>query len=149
MKQLSILLLLATLLGFTFTSCSSDNENINNTSIDGKWEFSQYGTGPIGKEVLNDRINATECGKDYLEFLSDGTYKVVLFSKDNGKCSTSGDNGKYIKNGSTLSLIKANAENLEPANSEIIVLNETTLKIRILSQIEKETVSEIVIFKKI
>lgn len=149
MKKLNILLLFITTLGLTFTSCSSDNENGNNSSIVGKWEFSQYGVGPIGQEIFIDRSNITECGKDYMEFLSDGTYKVVLFKKDNGKCTTIEDNGKYIKNGSTLSLKKDNIENLEPAESEIITLNESTLKLRILNKIENQTVSEISILKKI
>lgn len=150
MKKLSILLFFLITIGLTFTSCSNDNNNnASNASIVGKWEFSQHGIGPVGKEILTDRVNITECGKDYMEFLSNETYKVVLFRKDNGQCNTSEDNGKYTKTGSTLSLKKGNIENLEPANSEIIVLNETTLKIRIISQIEKETISEIVIFKKI
>ena len=149
MKKLNILLLFITTLALTFTSCSSDNENENNSSIVGKWEFSQYGVGPIGQEILTDRSNTTECGKDYMEFLSDGTYKVVLFKKDNGKCITMEDSGKYIKNGSTLSLKKGNIENLEPADSEIITLNESTLKLRILNKIENQTVSEISILKKI
>ncbi|QSB26789.1 lipocalin family protein [Flavobacterium sp. CLA17] len=149
MKQLTILFLFITALGLTFTSCSNDSDNDNNASIVGKWEFSQYGIGSIGQEILTDRINVVECGKDYMEFLSDGTYKVILFRKENGKCITLEDSGKYTKNGSTLSLIKNNIEELEPADSEIIILNNTTLKIRIISQIEKETVSELVIFKKV
>lgn len=150
MKKLSILLFFLTTIGLTSTSCSNDdNDNMSNTSIVGKWEFSQHGIGPVGKEIFTDRVNTTECGKDYMEFLTDETYKVVLFKKESGQCSTSVDNGKYTKIGSTLSLKKGNLENLEPANSEIIVLNETTLKIQIISQIENETVSQIVIFKKI
>jgi hypothetical protein len=149
MKQLTILFFFITALGLTFTSCSNDSDNDNNASIVGKWEFLQYGIGTIGQEVLTDRINVTECGKDYMEFLPDGTYKVILFRKENGKCRILEDNGKYTKNGSTLSLIKNNIEELEPANSEIMILNNTTLKIRIISQIEKETVSELVIFKKV
>lgn len=150
MKKLGILLFFLITIGLTFLSCSNDdNNNVSNASIFGKWEFSQHGIGPVGKEIFTDRVNTTECGNDYMEFLSDETYKVVLFRKDNGQCSTSEDNGKYTKIGSTLSLKKGNIENLEPANSEIIALNKTTLKIRIISQVEKETVSQIVIFKKI
>ncbi|WP_428230169.1 lipocalin family protein [Flavobacterium sp.] len=150
MKKLSTLFLFLTTIGVISTSCSNDDSStVNNASIVGKWEFSQYGIGPVGKEIFTDRTNITECGKDYMEFLSDGTYKIVLFKKDNGKCVTMEDDGKYTKNGSILSLKKGNIENLEPANSEIILLNKSSLKIRITSQIEKETVSEISIFKKI
>jgi hypothetical protein len=154
MKKTSILFLFITTLIFTATSCSNDSDNENNASIVGKWEILQYGIGPIDHEIFTDRVNVTECGKDYIEFLSDGTYKIILFSKHKEECYTIEDNGKYIKNESTLSLIKylLDSDHIiesEPANSEIIVLNENTLKIRILTKTEKETVSQISIFKKI
>lgn len=154
MKKTNILFLFITTLIFTATSCSNDNDNENNASIVGKWEILQYGIGPIDHEIFTDRVNVTECGKDYIEFLSDGTYKIILFSKHKEECYTIEDNGKYIKNESTLSLIKylLDSDHIvesEPANSEIIVLNESTLKIRILTETEKETVSQISIFKKI
>ena len=147
MKKLSTLFLFITILALTFASCSSDNNN--EVSIVGKWEFTQYGIGPLGKEVLSDRVNMTDCGRDYMEFLSDGTYKVVLFTKDNGECSTLKDSGKYTLNGSIFTLRKGGIENLEPANSELTILNKTTIKIRIIPPIEKESISEISILKKI
>lgn len=149
MKKLSTLFLFITILALTFVSCSSDSDNDNKVSIVGKWEFTQYGIGPLGKEVLSDRVNMTDCGRDYMEFLSDGTYKVVLFTKDNGECSTLKDSGKYTLNGSIFTLRKGGIENLEPANSELTVLNKTTIKIRIIPPIEKESISEISILKKI
>lgn len=154
MKKTSILFLFITTLIFTATSCSNDSDDENNASIVGKWEFSQYGIGPIDHEIFTDRVNVTECGKDYIEFLSDGTFKVVLFRKENGDCATSKDNGKYIKNESTLSLIiyMLDSDHIiesEPTDSEIIMLNESTLKFRFLTKTEKETVSQISIFKKI
>ncbi|KIC03150.1 hypothetical protein OA88_05085 [Flavobacterium sp. JRM] len=154
MKKNYILFLFVTVLGLSISSCSSDSDNDDNASIVGKWEILQYGIGPIDHEIFTDRVNVTECGKDYIEFLSDGTYKIILFSKHKEECYTIEDNGKYIKNESTLSLIKyiQDSEHIiesEPANSEIIVLNKSTLKIRILTKTEKETVSQISIFKKI
>ncbi|MCV9929841.1 lipocalin family protein [Flavobacterium sp. LS1R49] len=146
MKKNYILFLFVAVLGLAISSCSSDNDN--DASIVGKWAFSQYGIGAGGQEALQDHDNEIECGKDYMEFFADGTYKVILFDKENGKCVTIQDGGQYTKNGSTLTL-KGSEEEPEAVDSEIVILDDSTLKTQRSYEVEKVKVSEIFIYKKI
>ena len=111
-----------------FTSCSSDddNGNGNTSSIVGAWEFTKTGYSMDGtNEILVDYDNECPTMKDKIEFKSNGTFVSTYYDED---CVLEEYTESYTVDGNT---IKVTDEG-DTDEGEIMILNNTTLKIRFL-----------------
>jgi hypothetical protein len=134
MKKFKVLLCAVLVAGFSFTSCSDDDEdttpvNGGNTSasIEGRWYFSQEGTGTesMAESSLRDYDHADDCGKDYVLFNEGGVLKTIEFDGDDN-CAQIVRETAWAKNGNTLTF----GTGAEATTAEVIALTSTTLKIR-------------------
>jgi hypothetical protein len=108
------------------TSYSSDDDS--SASIEGKWETTYEGTiTAAGKEELTPvQANGT-CSNDYIEFLKGGTFNEIIFQSD---CTSNNDSGTWSKKDNKLT-IKYDG-NTTSDIAEIIKLNQTTLKLKVI-----------------
>ncbi|WP_445716775.1 lipocalin family protein [Flavobacterium sp.] len=125
------LLLLVSILSFslTFNSCSNDDDNSSDTNgtIVGEWEFLKEGTIVSGTETLSAYIHTAGCTKDYLEFKSNGIAEDYSYEKPAGSCIEYVDSATWTKDGNALSINYGGGDFF---NGDILILNNTTLKIR-------------------
>ena len=147
MKKITILFLSVMTLGLSVTSCSSDDDD-DSASIVGKWEYTKEGYSVAGQEDLEDYEHLTQCGRDNIEFLTDGSFKTQFFEIEEEECITQNGNGEYVRDGKKLT-IKGTEEDPEESVSEILFIDENTLKIKTDVTFEGQTFSEISVFKKI
>ncbi|TDM00254.1 MAG: hypothetical protein C4K58_03245 [Flavobacteriaceae bacterium] len=90
MKTISKFFFLFVFTLFGLISCEDDNPPTSKTdyssSIVGKWEFLKTGE-KVNNQILWDDNIDLECGKDYIEFSQDKSYKDINFySGENGIC---------------------------------------------------------------
>lgn len=125
MKRFGILVALALVMGLSFTSCGSDDDNSNNIgSVVGKWNFESVKytvNGASETEVYDD--NEPGCAKDYLEFFENGSAVSGDYVED---CELLQDPATYTRSGNTLT-IDADGFISTP---EVVIANGTTLVLR-------------------
>lgn len=122
---------LVTILFLILSSCSSGGSDSTSTDAQlvGKWEVFQgavYPAGTVitGNEPLTNFNFACPTQKDYAQFGSEGTAKVVTY---NSACSEEPNIGTYTK---TDFLINFYQSGVYDGSWEIISLNNTTLKVK-------------------
>lgn len=146
MKKL--FLLVATILSISFTGCSKDDDNSSSASqhelILGSWRFSQEGSIINGQEVLDNYDNAApQCGFDYVEFRSSSEIKEYIYDTDiNSNCMNFLNSGNWSISGNNQLSISFDSNTII---NEILVLNQTTLKVKYASG----GVARIIVFNKI
>ena len=148
LKMKKLFLLVATILSISFTGCSKDDDNSSSASqhelILGNWRFSQEGSIINGQEVLDSYDNAApQCGFDYLEFRSSSEIREFIYDTDiNSNCMNFLNSGNWSLSGTNqLSITFDSSTTI----SEILVLNQTTLKVKYVSG----GVARIIVFNKI
>lgn len=146
MKKL--LFLVATIVSISFIGCSKDDDNSSSTSqhelILGNWRYTQEGSIINGQEVLDSYDNAApQCGFDYVEFRSSSEIREFIYDTDiNSNCMNFLNSGNWSISGTNqLSVTFDSSTTI----NEILVLNQTTLKVKYASG----GVARIIVFTKI
>ena len=129
MKKRILLFVSIVSLSLTFNSCSKDDDSSSETSgtIIGEWEFLKEGTIVSGTEFLSVYEHTSGCNKNYIEFKSNGIAEDYYYEKPAGSCVEFVDEATWTKDGNALSLNYGGGDFFD---SEIMILNNTTLKIK-------------------
>ena len=129
MKKRVLLFVSIVSLSLTFNSCSKDDDSSSSTSgtIVGEWEFLKEGTIVSGTEFLSPFEHTSGCTKNYIEFKSNGMAEDYYYEKPSGSCVEFVDEATWTKNGNALSVNYGGGDFFD---SEIMILNSTTLKIK-------------------
>ena len=117
------------LVSLSFVSCNKDDDNDLQTSgsIVGKWEFLKEGAIVSGQEILTAYNHTSGCSKDFLDFKSNGIADDYSYEKPSGSCVEFVDAATWVKVGNTLSVNYGDGDFFD---GEIMILNNTTLKIK-------------------
>lgn len=135
MKKIGILVASALVMGLSFTSCSSDDDNSNNIgSIVGKWNFdsAKYTVDGVSESEPYDD-HEPGCAKDYLEFLDNGSAIAGDYVEG---CVLIPDAATYTRSGNVLTIDDEGSID----TSEILVANATTLVLRYVDTYEDGTI---------
>lgn len=129
MKKRVLLFVSIVSLSLTFNSCSKDDDSSSSTSgtIVGEWEFLKEGTIVSGTEFLSPFEHTSGCTKNYIEFKSNGIAEDYYYEKPSGSCVEYVDEATWTKDGDALSVNYGGGDFFD---SEIMILNSTTLKIK-------------------
>ena len=129
MKKRVLLFVSIVSLSLTFNSCSKDDDSSSSTSgtIVGEWEFLKEGTIVSGTEFLSPFEHTSGCTKNYIEFKSNGMAEDYYYEKPSGSCVEFVDEATWTKDGNALSVNYGGGDFFD---SEIMILNSTTLKIK-------------------
>ncbi|MCK6607793.1 MAG: lipocalin family protein [Flavobacterium sp.] len=129
MKKRVLLFVSIVSLSLTFNSCSKDDDSSSSTSgtIVGEWEFLKEGTIVSGTEFLSPFEHTSGCTKNYIEFKSNGMAEDYYYEKPSGSCVEYVDEATWTKEGNALSVNYGGGDFFD---SEIMILNSTTLKIK-------------------
>lgn len=129
MKKRVLLFVSIVSLSLTFNSCSKDDDSSSSTSgtIVGEWEFLKEGTIVSGTEFLSPFEHTSGCTKNYIEFKSNGMAEDYYYEKPSGSCVEYVDEATWTKDGNALSVNYGGGDFFD---SEIMILNSTTLKIK-------------------
>lgn len=119
MKTLRLPMLIATAL--LVVSCSSDDGPTTSGELTGKWYNKETKVG--GHTYPYDDHEA--CGKDYLEFKTDGTGAFV----DIYECNPYSDPFTYTRSGNDVTLISPGDD---PQTGRIVELSATTLRVKVV-----------------
>lgn len=133
---------LVLLFSVSVTSCSKDKDE--EASVVGKWETTYEGDIIDGKEVLTPVGTNGSCPNNYMELLKDGTSISVEYDS---KCKSYTENGTWSKNGNIIT--GKNVNDSVGNDAEILILDNTTLKIKEIISINGKTEIWITVFKKI
>lgn len=120
------------MMAISLNSCSNDDDNssssgVNNSAIQGKWYFSEWGYVYEGIEFYEDYDNECETQKDYVEFGSN-TYNSRIHDYD---CSYETEVGTYTIDGNLLKITYTEEGETVTHTSEILELNENTFKFKV------------------
>lgn len=119
-----ILLLFVSTLVLGLTSCSKDDDSSSDSSnIEGRWEYFQEGTIVGGTETLVSWDHECTTKKDYVELLSGGVMKDMVYWDD---CIDDVVTGTWSRSGNNLTV----ALGSESVSAEIMILDSTTLKVK-------------------
>ena len=99
-------------------SCSSDDGPTTSGDLIGKWYNKEYKVA--GATIPYD--DHEECGKDYVQFNSNGTGKWV----DVWDCVEEADNFTYTKSGNSITVTIGS----ESSTAQIVELSSSTLKVK-------------------
>ena len=129
MKKRILLFVSIVSLSLAFNSCSKDDDSSSSTSgtIVGEWEFLKEGTIVSGTEFLTAYDHTSGCNKNYIEVKSNGISEDYYYEKRAGSCVEFVDEATWTKDGNTLSVNYGGGDFFD---SEIMILNNTTLKIK-------------------
>jgi hypothetical protein len=104
MKKLSILFLSVLALGMAVVSCSSDDDNKAEASIEGKWNLSKmsYTAQGVTSPETDNWDNTPGCTKNYLEIKTGG---VAVYGEYEGTdCTLSTETGTWSKDGNKITI---------------------------------------------
>ena len=108
----------------SFTSCSGDDDS-NNGTIVGKWNFSiekvTFGGQTVSEGAYSD--NEEGCNKDYLEFTETTAVNGDYFGTD---CDFESYSSTYTRSGNTLTV----TEDGDVSTVEVVSVNSNTLVLR-------------------
>jgi hypothetical protein len=143
MRKFGILVASALVMGLSFTSCGSDDDS-NNSSIVGKWNFSTAKYTVNGTVTYNGPYDDNEvgCAADNVELFANGTaLETDYFNSD---CDFDTYPSTYTRNGNTLTVTDDGDVN----TLEILELTSNKLVLRSSYTFEGETeISEITFIK--
>ena len=141
MKKVLFLCLGLLAISLTITGCSKDDEN---TSIEGKWIFSEQGFANGDQESLEPYENTEGCEKDYWEFKTGGILKDESFYNDGDGCESEVVLGTYTKSDNNL-LISLDGDS---DVATIMILNSSTLKIKVTLIDNGQAIDYITVLKR-
>lgn len=130
MKKVIVYSLFAFILGFGFTSCSSDDgggSGGSNSELVGKWKKIGI-TDDEGSDIAY-HYHECETLNDYIQFAANGTVKDVEYYED---CQTTEeDSGTYSVNGNILNVQGSNPDgSLISGQLTITSMTATSLKMK-------------------
>lgn len=120
MKKI-ILLFVAIVSLSSITSCSNDDDN--DASLIGKWQYTKEGISANGQEALTDYEHAEGCTKDYIQITATTVTDHTFYN--DGDCTEDTLTVNYSRNGSTLTV----GTGSDASVAQIATLTDTTLKI--------------------
>lgn len=120
MKKI-ILLFVAIISLTTISSCSNDDDN--EASLIGKWEYSKEGVSSNGQEILTDYEHTDGCSKDYIQITATTVSDHSFY--DEGGCTEETFTVNYTRSGNTLTV----GTGSDSSTAQIATLTDTTLKI--------------------
>lgn len=120
MKKI-ILLFVAIVSLSSITSCSNDDDN--DASLIGKWQYTKEGISANGQEALTDYEHAEGCTKDYIQITATTVTDHTFYN--DGDCTEDTFTVNYSRNGSTLTV----GTGSDASVAQIATLTDTTLKI--------------------
>lgn len=142
MKKLSIALLSVMAIGFA-TSCSDDDSNGGTSgTLEGKWIYDKTGVAAQGQEALLPYSHQEGCDKDYIEFVSGGSYKEVEYS--GSECDVFTETTTWSRNGNTLTV----GTGEDAMNGTIERLTGTDLRVKTTVDYEGQTQTFIATYKR-
>ena len=131
-------------LGF-LSSCSSDDDSGDGSSILGKWEFVKSGFIVNGIENYEDWEHDCATMKDHVDFKDNG--KLYDHSYDTN-CVVDTDVSDYVINGNTITVsFTAGGEVVEEV-AKIETLNSTTLILKSDGELEGTSYSYVTVMKR-
>ncbi len=90
---------------FAFSSCSNDDNDDQNGTLIGKWNYNQVSATINGELVVgNYPGNEEGCPKDFLNFRENGTVAVTDYTKENSACQSEVTEGTYAASGTSVSV---------------------------------------------
>lgn len=149
MKKLVLLLFLtATVL---ITSCGNDDDNNSNNTqsrLVGNWKITQQGTELNGEELLFPYLSdAPECGDDTITFNANSTGVTVNFYlNQNDQCVEDSFPFAYSSIGENTLAINDDGDIV---TAEILILTDTTLKLKTVEEYEGETEIVLLVLTKV
>ena len=106
MRKISIVFVLAIVLGTVFTSCTKDDSGpVNMNFIEGKWNFNKSTATSSGFTIpySTDYFkNEDGCNKDYIEIKAGGIVKYGDYSLN---CVFTGKDGTWSQSGNTITIL--------------------------------------------
>ena len=139
MKKLALLFVAVLAVGVT--SCSKDDD-AEQASLVGTWEYSKDGTIIQGQEILNNYNHAAGCAKDYSVITATTIIDHDFYGSD---CTEGSYTTAYTRNGNTISI----TEDGVVYAATILQLDNTTLKIKGPEYTEDEvTYSDVTVFTR-
>lgn len=135
------LVLFAAILALGVTSCSKDDDNNQQAELAGKWEYTHEGSVVMGQEFLVPYTHEDGCTKDYMVLTAS---TVVDHTFSGSTCAEDIYTDTYTRNGNTLTLMIDG----EAQVAEIVVLDNTTLKIKATEVIEGQTVGYVTVYTR-
>ncbi|MET0759750.1 MAG: lipocalin family protein [Flavobacterium sp.] len=126
MKKFTLLFVSVLTIGLTISSCSKDDDD-DDGSLEGKWNFSKEGAVAGGQEILVDYSgNEAACTKDYITFNTGGTVTEVDYDSFDTPCEVFTDNGTWVRTNNTITITTGG----ESYSAEILNLTSSELKIK-------------------
>lgn len=135
------LVLLAAVLALGVTSCSKDDKKDNQAELAGKWEYTHEGNVVMGQEFLTPYEHTQGCTKDFMVV---NATTVVDHSFEGSTCTEDIYTQAYSRNGNTLTVMVDG----QPEVAEILVLNNSTLKIKYSEVIEGQSVGFVTVYTR-
>ena len=87
------------------SSCSNDDNDDQNATILGKWNYNQVSVTINGEFVVEEYPgNEQGCSKDFLNFRENGTVALTDYSKENTACQSEVKEGTYVMSGTSVSV---------------------------------------------
>ena len=99
-----------------------------------------------GIETLTPYNHTTGCSKDYIEFKTNATFEDVWYDNTATGCVSDIDSGTWTQNGTA---ITSSYSGQTPQTGEILIINETSLKIKQVDTSEGVTKTYVTLFKRI
>lgn len=149
MKKFSVLLLSVLFVSFSFTSCSSDDDDnggSGDVTLVGTWQFSKEGMVVDGTEQLEDWEHwAPECGLDHIVFNANNTGVAVDYDIWDDECEEWEEPFEWSLEGGVLTL----EDGFETVELEVVELSASTLKVYEEMEWGGETIVYVTVLTKI
>ena len=135
MKKIKVLLTALVVTAITATSCSSDDSAGTPASIEAKWTPIKTVT-KLGSsnQTVNYTGNEADCDKDYVQFVTGGTLKDVIYFKNASDVCTedvSTEPATWNKSADLLTINGGGYEGtfdiIKLTNADLIITEESTL----------------------
>ena len=135
MKKIKVLLAVLIITGLSVTSCSSDDSSGTPATIEAKW----YPTKSVTKlgsssQTTTYTDHEAGCDKDYIEFVTGGVLKDVIYFKNASDVCTEDISDEPATWNKSADLLTINGGDYEGtfditklSNSDLIVTEESTL----------------------
>lgn len=112
-------------------------------AFEGSWEYSQEGVSANGTEVLQDYEHTPGCTKDYM-VITTNTVTDHSFYLDNNQCIEDIYSATYTRNGNSVNVTVDG----EVFTSEIVQLDQFTLKIKSTEVDQGQTVHYFTVYRR-
>lgn len=134
--------LFVAVMALSISSCSKNDDKNTQDELLGKWEFAQVGTIVMGQEFLIPYQHQTNCTKDFIAF---ETTTVSAHTFDGVNCAEDVDVDSYVRSGNVLNIMVDG----QVETAEILVLNNTTLKIKTVKNIQGQAQQSTIVYTRV